>query len=175
MWPLFSFGISFEQVASSNIPVNLKKIAMTLIKRKHEHNPGFLFNDFFGKDFFDFAPVQSYGKTIPAVNIRETDTDFRIEVAAPGLKKEDISVELENGVLTIAAETKSEKEESDKQGRYTRKEFSYSSFKRSFSVNEDSVDAEKIEGKYENGVLNLVLPKKTKSEPEKKSKTIQIA
>lgn len=147
---------------------------MTLIKRKHEHTPGFWFNDFFGKDFFDF-PVQSYGKTVPAVNIKETDTDFRIEVAAPGLNKEDIRVELENGVLSISAETKTEKEESDQQGRYTRKEFSYSSFKRSFSVNEDSVDADKIEGKYENGVLNLVLPKKSKSEPEKKGKTIQIA
>jgi HSP20 family protein len=148
---------------------------MTLIKRKHEHNPGFWFNDFFGKDFLDFAPVQSFGKTVPAVNIKETETDFKIEVAAPGLKKEDISVELENGVLSISAESKTEKEESDQEGRYTRKEFSYSSFKRSFSVNEESVDAEKIEGKYENGVLKLVLPKKAKSEPEKKSKTISIA
>jgi len=147
---------------------------MTLIKRK-EHNPGFWFNDFLGKDFFDFAPVQSFGKTVPAINIKETENDFKIEVAAPGLKKEDINVELENGVLTISAESRTEKEESDKEGRYTRKEFSYSSFKRSFSVNEDSVDADKIEGKYENGVLNLVLPKKAKSEPEKKSKTIQVA
>jgi HSP20 family protein len=148
---------------------------MTLIKRKQEQTPGFWFNDFLGKDFFDFNPVQSFGKTIPAVNIKETETDFKIEVAAPGLKKEDIKVELENGVLTISAENKTEKEEADKDGRYTRREFSYSSFKRSFTVNEDSVDADKIEGKYENGVLNLQLPKKAKSEPEKKSKTINIA
>ena len=148
---------------------------MTLIKRKQEHQPGFWFNDFLGKDFFDFNPVQSFGKTVPAVNVKETENDFKIEVAAPGLNKEDIKVELENGVLTISAETKTEKTEGDKDSRYTRREFSYTSFKRSFSVNEDTVDAEKIEGKYENGVLHLLLPKKAKSEPEKKSKTISIA
>ncbi len=147
---------------------------MTLIKRRSEHNPGFLFDDFFGKDFFDFNPVRSFGKTVPAVNVKETETDFKIEVAAPGLKKDDIKVELENGVLTISAENKTEKQESDKDGKYTRREFSYSSFSRSFTVNEDTVDIEKIEGKYEDGVLNLVLPKKAKSEPEKKMKTISI-
>jgi HSP20 family protein len=148
---------------------------MTLIKRKQEHNPGYWFDDFFGKDFFDLNPVRSFGKTVPAVNVKETDTDFKIEVAAPGLNKDDIKVELENGVLTISAENKTEKEESDKDGKYTRREFSYSSFKRSFTVNEEAVDIEKIEGKYENGVLHLQLPKKAKSEPEKKSKTISIA
>ena len=148
---------------------------MTFIKRKHEHTPGFWFNDFFGKDLLDLYPVQSFGKTVPAVNVKETETDFKIEVAAPGLKKEDIKVEMENGVLSISAENKIEKEESDKNGRYTRREFSYSSFKRSFSVDEKTVDAEKIDAKYENGVLNLTLPKKTKSEPEKKSKTITIS
>jgi HSP20 family protein len=148
---------------------------MTLIKRKHEHTPGFWFNDFWGKDFLDFNPVQSFGKTVPAVNIKETESDFKIEVALPGLKKEDIKVEFENGVLTISAENKTEKEESGKDGKYTRKEFSYSSFKRSFTVNEETIDADNIEGKYENGVLNLQLPKKTKSEPEKKSKTVSIA
>ena len=143
---------------------------MTLIKRKHEHTPGFWFND-----LFDFNPVQSFGKTIPAVNIKETETDFKIEVALPGLKKEDINVEVENGVLTISAENKTEKEENDSAGRYTRREFSYNFFKRSFTVNEETVDADNIEGKYENGVLHLQLPKKTKSEPEKKSKTVSIA
>jgi HSP20 family protein len=146
---------------------------MTLIKRKHE--PGFWLNDFFAKDFFDLNPVQSFGKTVPAVNIKETETEYKIEVAIPGLKKEDVKVELENGILSISAESKTEKEENDAAGKYTRKEFSYSSFKRSFTVDEETIDADKIDGRYENGVLYLQLPKKTKSEPEKKSKTISIA
>ena len=153
---------------------------MTLIKRNTGINNSFpaLFDDFFGRDFFEFTPSRSlsnFAKNAPAVNILETDNEFKIEVAAPGLKKEDIKVELEDGLLTISSETKQEKEEKDKEGKYTRREFSYSSFKRSFSVDEDSVDADNIAATYENGVLNIQVPKKTKATPEKKTKTIAIA
>jgi HSP20 family protein len=153
---------------------------MTLIKRNngvHNSLPAFL-DDFFAKDVFDFAPSKSFStlaKSMPAVNILETEKEYKIEVAAPGLKKEDIKVELENDLLTISSEVKQEKEEKDKEGRYTRREFSFSSFKRSFTVDEDTVDTEKIEAKYEDGILNIHVPKKTAAQEEKKAKTISIA
>ena len=145
---------------------------MTLIKRNTGINNSFpaLLDDFFAKELFDFAPSKSFSnfaKSTPAVNILETEKEFKIEVAAPGLKKEDIKVELENDLLTISSEVKKETEEKDKDGRYTRREFSYSSFKRSFTVDEDTVDTEKIDAKYENGVLNIVVPKRAAVEPEK--------
>lgn len=153
---------------------------MTLIKRHSGVNNSFpaLFDDFFGRDFFDFAPAKSFSnfvKTAPAVNILENEKEFKIEVAAPGLKKEDINVEIEDGLLTISSEMKQEKEEKNKEGNYTRREFSYSSFKRSFSVDEDSVDTDNIEAKYENGVLNIHVPKKKIEVVEKKPKTISIS
>ena len=83
-------------------------------------------------------------------------------------------VELDNDLLTISSEVKKETEEKDKEGRYTRREFSYNSFKRTFTVDEDTVDTEKIDAKYENGVLNIVVPKKVAVEQEKKTKTITI-
>lgn len=96
-------------------------------------------------------------------------------MAAPGLKKEDIKVELNDNVLTISSETKQEKEEKDKEGRYTRREFSFSSFKRSFTVDEETIDTEKIQAGYENGILNIHVPKKAKQVPENKTKTISIS
>ena len=152
---------------------------MTLIKRNTGINNSFpaLFDDWFAKDFFEFAPSKSFSnfaKSTPAVNILETESAFNIEVAAPGLKKEDIKVELDNDLLTISSEVKKETEEKDKEGRYTRREFSYNSFKRTFTVDEDTVDTEKIDAKYENGVLNIVVPKKVAVEQEKSTKTITI-
>ncbi len=153
---------------------------MTLIKRNsgvHNSFPA-LFDDFFAKDLFDFMPSKSFStmaKSVPAVNILETEKEYKIEVAAPGLKKEDIKVELENDLLTISSEVKKETEEKDKEGRYTRREFSFSAFKRSFTVDEDTVDIEKIEAKYEDGILNIQVPKKTAAPAEKKAKTISVS
>lgn len=102
---------------------------------------------------------------MPAVNVKETDKCFEIEVAVPGMKKEDFKIDVDNGVLTISAEQKEEKEK--KEDNYTRKEFSYSSFSRSFSlpqnVNEDSIKA-----KYDNGVLALTLDKAKEEKPKKR-------
>lgn len=153
---------------------------MTLIKRHSGINNSFpaLFDDFFARELFDFTPAKTFSnfaKNAPAVNILETEQEFKIEVAAPGLKKEDFKVEVEDGILTISSEAKQEKEEKDKEGRYTRREFSYSSFKRSFTVDEESVDTEKIEAKYDNGVLNIHVPKKNVQVVEKKAKTITIS
>lgn len=150
---------------------------MTLIRRKPVYNafPA-LFDDAFFKDFFE---PQSKGlavnsKTIPAVNILEAEDAFNIEVAAPGLVKENFSITVDEDVLTIASEVKNENEETDKKGKFTKREFSYQSFKRSFTLDEDSVETEKITATYENGVLHVNIPKKAKNEEVKVAKTIAV-
>lgn len=137
-------------------------------------NNRFFFDDFFGKEVFDFNP-NNFAKTTPAVNVKEDDNQFTVEVAAPGLQKENFKVELNDGILIIAAETKTETTETDSKSKFTHKEFSYTNFKRSFTVEEDTIDTENIEAKYENGVLNITLPKKAVAPAENKSKTISIA
>jgi HSP20 family protein len=136
-------------------------------------NNRFFFDDFFGKEIFGYNP-NNFAKTTPAVNVKEDDKQFILEVAAPGLQKEHFNVAVEDGILTISAETKSEKTESNEDAKFTRKEFSYSTFKRSFTLDEESVDADNIVAKYENGILNIAIPKKVKTEEEKKAKTISI-
>jgi HSP20 family protein len=150
---------------------------MTLIRRKPVYNafPA-LFDDAFFKDFFE---PQSKGlavnsKTIPAVNILEAENAFNIEVAAPGLEKENFSITVDEDVLTISSEVKNESEETDKKGKFTKREFSYQSFKRSFTLDEDSVDTEKITASYEKGVLHVNIPKKVKTEEVKVAKTISV-
>jgi HSP20 family protein len=94
---------------------------------------------------------------IPDANIIENDKDFKIELAAPGLERKDFKVEVENGVLTISAEKEEEKKEDRK--NYRKREFSYSAFSRSFTLPDNSLP-EKIDAKYDNGILHLTLPKK---------------
>ncbi len=138
---------------------------MKLVKRNHSI-PTF-FDDFFVKDFFE---TPTYSKhTVPAVNIHENENDFEVEVAAPGLKKEDFNVKLEKNYLIISAENKEEKEE--RKGKTTSREFSYKSFRRAFTVESEKIDADNIKAIYENGILQLVLPKRTVVEA---SKTITI-
>ncbi len=129
---------------------------MTLIK----HNPsrGFLFpsfTDFFGRDLLDFN--SGSGETVPSVNIQENESEFSIELAAPGLKREDFKIELEHNVLKISAQKENKSEET--QGKYHRREFSYSSFVRSFTL-PNSVDTDAIAASYTDGLLTLTLPKK---------------
>jgi len=103
---------------------------------------------------------QSNADSIPAVNIKDLENAYDIELAAPGFQKEDFKINLEHGTLSISAERKTEKNEQE--DNYTRKEFSYSSFSRSFSLPED-VKEEKVKAKYENGLLHLTLEKTTPS------------
>lgn len=113
----------------------------------------------FGPEFttlWDDAPSRF---KVPATNIRETDDKFSIEVAAPGMKKSDFEVNIDNGVLTIGYELEKEHESSENDGEYTHREFGYSSFRRSFTL-PDAVNGEKISARYEEGVLFVDLPKK---------------
>lgn len=127
-------------------------------------------NDLFGNFFEDYGQAFQTGRSVPAVNIKDNDKNFEVEVAAPGMDKKDFKVSVENDVLTISAEKKEEKNEKNK--NYSRKEFSYESFERKFTLPQDVVEASKIEAKYENGILKINIPKK--EEKAKLSKTIDI-
>jgi HSP20 family protein len=113
----------------------------------------FFSNDLFPKFFIESEKMSN----MPAVNIVEGKEDFRIEVAAPGLEKNDFKIDLDNNVLTIISEKEMKSEEKDDQ--YMRREFSYSSFSRSFAL-PDSVNEEKISAKHKDGVLTIHIPKK---------------
>ena len=145
-------------------------MTMKLVKKNDDWGFPTMWEDFFNNDLFNLPAIASRGTTVPAVNITETDTEFMLELAAPGMKKSDFHVNVDRNVLTVSSEKEEEKEEKDK--NYTRKEFSYSSFERSFTLPE-SVDQEKIDAKYANGVLKLVLPKKEEVIP--KTKEIKIS
>lgn len=104
--------------------------------------------------------------SLALVNVKETETAYELEVAAPGLSKEDFKIDVDGDTLTISAEKEANKEE--KQDSYTRKEFSYSSFKRSFNLPERTVETDKITAKYVDGVLQLVVPKSEKANTQKR-------
>jgi HSP20 family protein len=140
---------------------------MTLVKSHKKNGDSFpsVFSDFFDNDRFFSNPWLEKVSNVPAVNINETDEEFDVELAAPGYKKTDLKVDIDDNVLTIKAEKKAEKNEESK--HFTRKEFSYSSFSRSFTLPQ-SVNADKIDAKYNDGILKLVIPKKEEKKAEKK-------
>ncbi len=145
--------------------LTLKINVMSLIKRNQDSWLPSIFEDLFNEG--RLADVSNFGSTLPAVNIKETENDFQVEVAVPGKKKEDFTIELDQNVLTISSEDKNEKEETSEDGRYTRKEFNYSSFKRAFTL-PDTVEQEKIEAVYNDGVLNIIVPKREESKQKPK-------
>ncbi len=134
---------------------------MTLIKFNGSNNQrlpyfptiGELFNDFMNSDLVS----KDVFKSVPAVNISENPEGFILELAAPGMTKNDFKIEVEKGVLSISAEKKDEK--IDENSKFTRKEFSYSTFKRTFTLPEQ-VNTESISAGYESGVLKIQLPKR---------------
>jgi len=142
------------------------------LTRRTEIMPSLL-EDFFGRPFFDIFPseVPLRRTSLPAVNITERTEDYLISVAAPGLEKKDFKISLENNTLTISSEKEEKKEETN--DKITRREFSYSSFERSFSLPND-VNSEKIDATYKNGVLELVLPKKEEAKKAALTKQIEV-
>lgn len=134
----------------------------TLVKKQNTAFPS-LFNEFFNDDLWGWNT--DYTKAnVPAVNIAETDEDYRLELAAPGLTKDDIKINVEDHRLVIASEKKEEKEE--KKDNYYRKEFNYQGFRRTFSLPEYEVEEDKIDAHYENGVLSIILPKREEAKPK---------
>ena len=143
---------------------------MTLIKRNGGMFPS-LWNDLFENDWFGMPNVAQAGTRIPAVNIKDTADSYQIEMAAPGMKKKDFLVNLDNGMLTISSEQESDS--SAEHGNYTRQEFNYRSFERVFTL-PDSTASEKITASYIDGVLRISIPKKEEAKP-KPLKTIKIS
>jgi HSP20 family protein len=155
----------------------MEGIAMTLARLSDNVFPSFpsFFNRFFEGDLADWSNTNFAGlnSTLPAVNVKEDDDEYRIEVAAPGMKKEDFKVNYENGRLTISSEIKEEKKEGKKEN-YTRREYRYQSFQRSFTVPENMVDSQKIQAVYTDGILNISLPKRDEIKP-KPARQIKIS
>jgi HSP20 family protein len=140
---------------------------MSLVKREN-YSPTWssFFNDFLNRDWYDWNN-QNYSltnTTIPSVNIKETEDEFEVEMAAPGMAKDDFRIELNNSVLSISSEKESENE--TKEGKnVTRREFSYQSFSRSFTL-PAIVETDRISAKYENGILQVKIPKKAEAKPK---------
>lgn len=128
-----------------------------------------VFDDFLNTDFMPRANA-----TAPAVNVKEDDKAYTMEVAAPGIKKEFCRVSInDEGNLAIAIENKTEHKENDHKNHYLRREFSYSNYEQSYTLPDD-VEKDNISAKVENGILTVILPK-TKKEEKKLSKNIAIA
>ena len=131
-----------------------------------------LLDDDFNRDFPSVINSNfNSGMTLPKVNIKESADAFTVEMAIPGLKKSDFHIDIENQSLCISTEIKQENEQSEE--NYTRREFGYSSFKRTFSLPE-SVDDDKIDAKYSDGILSILLPKKEEAK-QKPPRTINIS
>ena len=133
--------------------------------------PALLANDFLRNNFFGDLLDNDSNLSTPAVNIAENGESYSIEVAAPGLAKNDFKINLDHNVLTISSAREDRKEE--KEGKYTRQEFSYSSFSRSFTLPE-SVDAEKISASHKDGILYINIPKREEAKV-KPAREIAIA
>ncbi|WP_342089233.1 Hsp20/alpha crystallin family protein [Dyadobacter sp. OTU695] len=135
---------------------------MSLIKRNGLLPGTFpaLFDDFFGRELFNWGNnnYSSTSTTVPSVNIRESNDNFEVEVAAPGMQKSDFQIQLDGNTLTISSNRQHNEEKTEED--YTRKEFSYQSFQRSFLLPKDVVNDEGIVARYENGLLMLTIPKK---------------
>ena len=145
---------------------------MNIAKIRNYQVPGFrnpsLFDEFLMRDLFNHKPMT--GLTIPSANIKETEKSFLIELAVPGMQKSDFDIHIEEIALTISSEKK--RDEKIENEKYTRQEFSYSSFKRSFTL-PDSIENDQVKASYENGLLSIELPKKLVAEKNNK-KLIQI-
>jgi HSP20 family protein len=128
-----------------------------------------VFNDFLNPWFDDGFSGRTLN--VPAVNITESKDDYLVSLAAPGLKKDDFNIDVDGNLLTISSKKEEKKEEKD--ARYTRKEYSYSFFERSFTL-PDEVNKDKIDARYEDGLLKLILPKKEEAKKMTISKHIPV-
>jgi HSP20 family protein len=146
----------------------------SIIKKNRNFFPSFSRfwddDDLFNRNMSNWGLSNYSDTTLPAVNIRETKDSYEVEMAAPGMKKEDFKIELDRNILTISSEKSEEHEEQGEEEKYSRKEFSYQSFQRSFNLPKEVVDEDKIEARYREGVLHLTIPKReeAKQKPPRK-------
>jgi HSP20 family protein len=166
--------------ASKNIFVQQTKLItikkqggfMATLAKLTERMPTF-FDDFAKpwNEWFDGGGLLGRTMTMPAVNINETKDDYNVSLAVPGMKKDDFNIDMEGNMLTISCEKEEKKEEKEK--KFTRKEYNYTSFSRSFTL-PDEINRDKIEAKYEDGLLKVVLPKKEEAKKLVTSKHIAV-
>ena len=135
---------------------------MSIVKRNNLLFPS-LMNEFFKPDWF--GGMETLNSTVPAVNIKENEKDFELELAIPGFKKDDFNIEIDENILTISSQNGSENETGG--NNYTRREFSYAEFKRVFTL-PDTIDEAKINANYQSGILRLSLPKREEALPKPK-------
>lgn len=139
-------------------------MSQTALSRLSEKRPA-IFDNFFKpwNEFFGNEELWNRTINVPAVNIKEGKDEYSVSLAAPGLKKDDFRIDVEGDMLTISCEKEETKEEKEK--KFTRKEYNYSSFSRSFTLPAD-VNREKIDAHYSDGVLNISLPRKANGKKE---------
>jgi HSP20 family protein len=144
----------------------------TALAKFTERSP-FVFDDFFKpwNNWFENDLFTGRAMTMPAVNIMDNKDDFTVALAVPGMKKDDFNIDIDGNMITISCEKEEKKE--DKDAKFTRKEYNYSSFTRSFTL-PDEILKEKIEARYEDGVLKLMLPKKEEAKKAVISKHIAV-
>lgn len=126
-----------------------------------------VFNDRFFNEFFNNTPTarkSHANRWSPAVNIKETEDNYQLELAVPGFQKDDFKIEVNEGILSVSTEHKTVSDEETKD-KYTRREFRFSAFKRRFTLPETANDAD-ISATYQDGILNLVVPKKEEAKPQ---------
>lgn len=143
---------------------------MSNIVKRNGFMPSVSLFDDFTRDFLNWSGIYNEGRSVPQVNIIDNDDNFAIQLAAPGMKKQDFHLELDNDVLTIQADVQNSGED---ELIYTRKEFNYHNFKRSFHL-PNTVEADQIKASYRDGILNLTIPKKEAAR-KKPLKTIAIS
>lgn len=128
-----------------------------------------IFNDFFGNEWMQKTNVNA-----PAINIIESEKDFKVEVATPGMTKDDFNIRIDNdNELVVSMEKRQENKEEDKKGRFLRREFSYSQFKQTMLL-PDNIDKENISAKVNDGILSIIIPKKEQKEEKINGKVIEV-
>lgn len=172
----FEVVIGTKFVATKNYCKPKKNKLMPLLKKTEGHTITVprVFSDVFdvNRFFEDETWLPRLFKKIPAANVKENDKDYTIELAVPGMKKEDFKLEMENNMLTISSEKEENKNETE--GKFTRREYNYESFSRSFTLPE-TVKSEDLKASYENGILKISVPKKEEAKPQNTKKEIKIS
>lgn len=144
---------------------------MLLVRRNNDFD---WLNNWFDDNFFNTPVMAQTTTTAPAVNVKEDNKQYVMEVAVPGLKKEQVNMSIDkDGYLTLSIENKNEQKDENKKEHYLRREFSYTSYRQSYAL-PDNVDADKIEANVADGVLKVVLPKVEKKEEKEDVKNIEV-
>ena len=144
---------------------------MLLVRRNNDFD---WLNNWFDDNFFNTPVMAQTTTTAPAVNVKEDNKQYVMEVAVPGLKKEQVNISIDkDGYLTLSIENKNEQKDENKKEHYLRREFSYTSYRQSYAL-PDNVNADKIEANVADGVLKVVLPKVEKKEEKEDVKHIEV-